>query len=350
MVYLEDPYPHLLMEMDDAVDVADKTVGDLRDMNQAILMDADVDKGPEVGDVGHNAGKLHAGNKIVDGMHPGIELESLYLGTRVASGLLQLLHDVAERRQADLLGDIALDVDALARLRIIHQIGDRAPVVAGHLLHQLIAFGVDGGSIERVPSTGDAEEAGTLLESHRTKAGHLAQFGSRGEGAVLTPVVHDVLSQLWTESADIGEQMLARRIEIDTDGVDTQLHRLVERMLQGLLVDIVLILADANALGIDLHQLSQRVHETTADADGTTHGDILIGKLLAGCLRRGIDARSVLTHHIGRHAGNLAEDVGRLTRAGAIAHRDGLYAKLPAQVGELLQGGRPGAVFKDRFR
>ena len=52
-------------------------------------------------------------------------------------------------------------------------------------------------------------------------------------------------------------------------------------MLKFRLVDIMLVLPYPYALRVYLHEFSQRVHESSADAHGTSHGDILVGELLA---------------------------------------------------------------------
>ena len=102
---------------------------------------------------------------------------------------------------------------------------------------------------------------------------------------MLAPIIHDVLSQGRPQSAHVGKQVLAGRVHIHTDGVYAELYGLVKTVLQFGLVHIVLVLSHANALGVDLYQFGQRIHESPADADGPPDGDILVGKLLAGHLR-----------------------------------------------------------------
>jgi hypothetical protein len=51
----------------------------------------------------------------------------------------------------------------------------------------------------------------------------------------------------------------------------------------------VLILADADRLGVELHEFGERVHEAAADGDGAADGDVVIGELLAGDLAGGVD-------------------------------------------------------------
>ncbi len=95
-------------------------------------------------------------------------------------------------------------------------------------------------------------------------------------------------------------------------------------MLELGLVHVVLILSYADALRVNLHEFGQGVHQSSADAHGTAHGDILVGKLLAGDVGGRIDAGSVLAHHVGGDILELAQDIGRLARCRAIAHSDGL--------------------------
>lgn len=61
--------------------------------------------------------------------------------------------------------------------------------------------------------------------------------------------------------------------------IDTALYGLVERVLEFRLVDIMLILPHANALGVNLYEFRQ-VHQSATYRDGTTHGDALVGEFL----------------------------------------------------------------------
>ena len=68
------------------VGVFDKLVGQLRDVDEAILMDPDIDEGPKVGDVGHDAGQLHSLAQVVDGVDAVGEAKLLDGLARVAPG------------------------------------------------------------------------------------------------------------------------------------------------------------------------------------------------------------------------------------------------------------------------
>ena len=65
------------------------------------------------------------------------------------------------------------------------------------------------------------------------------------------------------------------------------------------LVDVVLVLADADALRIDLHELGERILQPPRDADRAAHREIEIGELLARDVARRVDARAGLAD---RHA------------------------------------------------
>ena len=60
---------HLFACGHDVGRITDKTVRELADMYQAVLMDADINEGAELGDVGDDARQLHALVKILDVVH-----------------------------------------------------------------------------------------------------------------------------------------------------------------------------------------------------------------------------------------------------------------------------------------
>ena len=67
-VDVEDGDGDALLELDDGGGVFDEGVGELGDVDEAILVDADVDEGAEGGDVGDDAGEFHAGLEVFEGV------------------------------------------------------------------------------------------------------------------------------------------------------------------------------------------------------------------------------------------------------------------------------------------
>ena len=74
--------------------------------------------------------------------------------------------------------------------------------------------------------------------------------------------------------------------------VHHRFHYAVQGLRQFLLVHVVLVLAHANGLGIDLHQLRQRVLHAAGDGDGASDSDVIAGELLGGELGGGVYRRA----------------------------------------------------------
>lgn len=78
-VHIDLKYFHanLLVQMYHFVRVFDVMVGHLADVDEAVLVHADVDKGTESGDVGHDAVEGHARTQILDFSDVLVKLECL---------------------------------------------------------------------------------------------------------------------------------------------------------------------------------------------------------------------------------------------------------------------------------
>ena len=63
------------------------------------------------------------------------------------------------------------------------------------------------------------------------------------------------------------------------------------------LIEIVLILADADRLGLDAHELGERILQAARDRDRSAQRHVEIGKLLRRELRRRIDGGAGLGDH-----------------------------------------------------
>jgi hypothetical protein len=112
--------------------------------------------------------------------------------------------------------------------------------------------------------------------------------------------------------------MLRRGVELDADVVHAAHDHVIERALERGLIDVVLILPDADALRIELHEFGERVHETPADRHRAAHGDVLVGKFLARDIARRVDRRAAFAHHHDRDRRGqpeLADECLRLAEA-----------------------------------
>jgi hypothetical protein len=123
-------------------------------------------------------------------------------------------------------------------------------------------------SIERVVAVADAQEAGGLLEGLVAEARHVLQQPCAEGKAPCVAVGTMFAGQRGVEAGDAGEQG-AEAVFTSTPTAFTQSSTTASsaRARRGL-VDVVLVLADADRLGIDLDQFGQRVLQAAGDRHG----------------------------------------------------------------------------------
>ena len=87
LIYLEHHDLHNITHGDDLGGVLDELVRHLRDVNETVLVYADVYKHAEVDDIAHRAGEYHAGCQILHFQHIGAQNGFGQLVAHVAAGL-----------------------------------------------------------------------------------------------------------------------------------------------------------------------------------------------------------------------------------------------------------------------
>ena len=95
-----------LADFDDFAGVLDEVVGELADVDEAVLVDADIDKGAEGGDVGDDAGKFHADLEVGGFFHAFSEGKGFEFLTGIAAGFGEFGEDVGQGGEADFGGDV----------------------------------------------------------------------------------------------------------------------------------------------------------------------------------------------------------------------------------------------------
>ncbi len=153
----------------------------------------------------------------------------------------------------------------------------------------------------------------------------------------------DGLCQRLADARNEAEQGPAGGVEIDADKVDAGLDHLIEGLFQSRLADVVLILAYADTLGVDLDQLGQRVLQAAGDGDGAAHRQIEIGELLAGDIRGRIDTGPGFADHDylrfeARFFQSLTDELVHLPAGGAVADGHHLDVVVFNQAQQLTPG------------
>ena len=294
-------------------------------MHKAVLVHSDIHERPEGCDVGDNPRQPHADLDILDFLDTVGEAECLELLTGIPSRPGQLLHDIVQRGQPDSFGDIVLQLDFGSKRVVGHQFRNGAADVTSHRSDDAIALGMHGTRIELICGVPYSQETRRLLEGLRPETRNLLELPSRCERAVFVSVGDNILSQLRPEPGNIRQQLLAGRVHLDANTIDATGHDIVEALLQHRLVHVVLVLTDSDRLGVDLHQLGERIGESAPDGYRPADCHVLIGKLLPGHLRSRINrGAAFVDHHHGDVFAQLDAPDKRfgLAARGPIAYRN----------------------------
>lgn len=118
-------------------------------MDQAILVDADIDESTEVGDVGDHPFKHHARDQVFDLVDPFGEGGGLEFRARVAAGLIKLADDIGDRRQADFFVGIVGSLDTAKEIGVADDGVERLVIGCCDVLDYGIGFRVDCRAIKR---------------------------------------------------------------------------------------------------------------------------------------------------------------------------------------------------------
>ena len=322
-------------------------IGQRGDVDEAILVHADVDKGPEGGDVGDHAFEQHAGLEVGERLHAFLEGGGGEFGARVTAGFFQFAQDVADGRQAEAVIRVLAGFDGLElaglgskRFQVQLQVGEDA---FGHR----VGLGVNGGGIKRVVAVHDAQKAGCLLERLLAQARHVAQLRAGGKAAACVALRDDGLRHAAGQARHARQQRHRRGVDVDTDGVDAVFHHGIERTRQLEFADVVLVLADTDGLGVDFHQFGERVLQAARNGDRAAQRNIELGQFARGELRCGVDRCAGFGDddageaQFGMPLDEVAREAVGLARGRAVADGDERHPMPRRQLAEHMQRAVP---------
>ena len=195
IVDLEHADFDLLADLHDLGRILHERFGELRDVDEAIVVDPDIDERTERGDVRDEPLEHHADLEVFHAGDVVTELRRVELGARVPAWLAELADDVAQRRLADVASDVLREIDLVDELLVADEIHERRRDVRRHLLDELVALGVNRRAIERVRATANPQEARGLLERLGPEARDVLELPPRAECAVRIAMQHDLLRE-----------------------------------------------------------------------------------------------------------------------------------------------------------
>ena len=318
-------------------------------MHQPVLVHPDIHKGAEIHHVADGAGQLHFGLQVLHLQYVAAQHRGRQRFTGVTARLLQLGDDIPDGR---FTGGKLLRQHLVARLfrhgRQLPQlfgadIGKGTAAKGQQPFGDGIAFRVDGGGVQRVFAAGDAQEAGALLIGLFAELGDLEELRTSGEAAVFLPVGHDIFGDGGIDAGDMPQQRGGRGIEVHPNRVDAAFHHARQSGIQPGGGHIVLILPDADGLGVDLHQLRQRVLQAAGDGNGAAQIDVIFREFLTGQLGGGIDrgprfADNGILHRQAAFRNQLRHDFFRFPAGGTVADGDDGDVMLFQEVGDPALG------------
>ena len=198
-------------------------------MDEAVLVDADVDEDAEVDDVADGAGQHHAGLQILELQHVRAQDRRGQIAARVAAGLDQLLDDILQRRHADpafgrgLLCAVGAELVGKGGHLGLARVFQVDPQQLRELLRRVIALRVHARVVEHLPALRHAQKACALFKRLRPQLRDLLDLRARGERAVFLTVGDDVFGCRRVQARDLPQQRSGSRIEVHADRVDARL-------------------------------------------------------------------------------------------------------------------------------
>ena len=292
-------------------------IAHLRDVNQAVLMNADIHKCAKVDDVADGSFQNHARFQVLHCQNIRTKHRFGHIASRIPSRLLQLGSNINQC----LISYAKLPGKALSHFSVLHPLTQSGDPAAGDICQSeaeflqqakrgFIGLRMHACHIQRILSAPDPQESGTLLVSLRPQARNLQKLLSVRKCTVLIPPRNNGAGSLFRDPRDIFQQGIGCRIQIDTDLVDAALDNALQLLAQLLLVTVMLILADSDGLRVDLDQLCQRILQAARNRSCTSLPYIKLREFLRRQFAGGIDGSACLIdNHILHLLRNLRKDL-----------------------------------------
>ena len=202
----DHPHPHPLVKSHHVRRILHKPVRHLTDMHQAALLDPDVDKRSEPGDIGHNSVEIHPLREIIQrGYHLGID-RRFKPSPRIAARADEFIHDIGQGRNSAFLCCIGIRADLPDQGFIPDQVCRGCLESGSHLCHETVPLGMNTGVIERIGTVPDPQESGSLLKDTIPNPLHPFQILPALKRPVLLPVCNNGVGEPGVQPGYIREE------------------------------------------------------------------------------------------------------------------------------------------------
>src|SRR5215831_20597453 len=169
-------------------------------MHKPVLVHAYVHERAERRDIGDDTLKAHPRLEIRDLLDALLETGRPEFRARIATWFLELGEDVCDRRNTELEVSKSSGRKRFEECAVADQRLEGSSRCLRDPLHYRIGLGVNGGGIERVLATHDAQETRCLFKRLGAEPRHLLERGARLEGAVPVAEGHDVVGERLIET------------------------------------------------------------------------------------------------------------------------------------------------------
>ena len=127
------------------------------------------------------------------------------------------------------------------------------------------------------------QEAGTLFKGFRSQFADLFKVCTGGK-PVFIPIGNNILGNGVINARHMAQKFHRGRLKVHADRGHTVLHHTRQRPLQLRLLEIVLILADTNGLGVNLDQFRQRILHAPRNGNRSALKHRILGQFLGRVL------------------------------------------------------------------
>ena len=273
-------------------------------MHQAILVHPQVDKCSEGRHVADRAFEHHAFFQIGNVLHTVVKPGDLEIRTRIAPRFFQLGQDVLDGNHTKFFVGKQLWTQRLQHVGATHHLSHGLARFGNDLLHHRVSLRMHPGHVQRVGTTPNTQKSRALLKGLGTQSGDFHQVLAAGERAIGFAPSHHRLCHRGRQARHPGQQRHAGGIEVHAHRVHAVFHHRVQGFCQFALIYVVLVLAHADAFGVNLDQLGQRVLQAAGDAGRAAQAHVHIRHFLRSKFASAVHRGACFGHHyLGEVAG-----------------------------------------------